>query len=105
MDSVLLRAILAMDAYNRGYNAGIKNLNESPIGDATFFKDKGDTTAQAAGFYAVAYTLADGSKVISYRGTDQNEPGLIAGTEFGSDLFNGYGLGIGSPYSNQTKLA
>ena len=84
MDSTLLRAILAMDAYNRGYNAGVTGLERTAIGDAAFFDDKGDLAAQAAGFYAVAYILADGSKVISYRGTDQNAPALQQGLTFGS---------------------
>jgi hypothetical protein len=73
----LMRAILAMDAYNRGYNAGVKSpnapLNEgltgTQIGLATIGLRKGDLEAQAASFFAQAYTLG-GQTVISYRGTD-----------------------------------
>lgn len=74
MDDSLFRAILAMDAYNQGYAPGLKGVG-GKIGKATILKDALDKTifpegaAQAAGFYAVAYELADGSKVISYRGT------------------------------------
>lgn len=72
MNAELLRAILAMDAYNRGYGEGVLGLGTSAIGDATFLRDANDQEglAQAIGFYAAAYTLTDGSTVISYRGTD-----------------------------------
>ena len=46
----------------------------------------------------------NGERIISYRGTDN--PDLwtddIAG---GSDVWNGYGLGVGSPYAEQGRLA
>lgn len=106
-DPLLLRAILAMDAYNRGYAPGVLNLGGegSQIGEATVGKDAQQLlsagSAQNVGFYALAYSLPDGSKVISYRGTDQNAPALFAGTGIGSDAINGYGLALGSPYSGQ----
>ena len=77
----LFLSILAMDVYNRGYGPGI-NLGANSdvsdgsvsIGNATVSKNLKDAglsaLAEAAGFYAIAYTLADGSSVISYRGTD-----------------------------------
>ena len=71
----LMRAILAMDAYNRGYNSGIGPLNGglggvgSQIGLATVIRQEGGTNAQAASFFAQAYTLG-GQTIISYRGTD-----------------------------------
>ena len=67
ISSELMYAILAMDAYNRGYNLGMV-LTGSQIGTATIstdstreFRDPGadpedSTPDQAAGFYAVAYT-------------------------------------------------
>ncbi len=91
MNDTLLRAILAMDAYNRGYNSGISAVGNQ-IGSATVYKDALDESllpagaAQAIGFYAAAYQLADGSIVISYRGTD----------EYLLDPLNGYGVAIGS---------
>lgn len=62
----LMYAILAMDAYNRGYNPGMV-LTGSQIGSATISTDSTEnfrdpnadpeapTPDQAAGFYAVAY--------------------------------------------------
>ncbi len=76
MDTVLLRAILAMDAYNQGCGAGITEVG-SQIGSATRVQDssmlrdaEGKSLDHGIGFYAAAYQLADGSKIISYRGTD-----------------------------------
>lgn len=105
----LFLALLSMDAYNRGYEPGVGGLPKPEdgfqIGLATYLTDSTDklglTDTQAAGFYAIAYSLPDGSKVISYRGTDQNAPALFAGTGIGSDAINGYGLALGSPYSGQ----
>jgi hypothetical protein len=74
----LMYAILAMDAYNRGYNPGIAGLSEASdgtvqIGTATITKNLEDAQlsnqAIAAGFYAVAYEW-NGETIISYRGTD-----------------------------------
>jgi hypothetical protein len=69
----LLLAILAMDSYNRGYDPGLA-LTGIQIGSANLLTDSsqklGLEITSAAGFYAAAYTLADGTVVISYRGTD-----------------------------------
>ena len=56
MDADLLKAILAMDAYNHGYNAGILGLGNQ-IGTATLTTERGQADAEAIGFYAIAYTL------------------------------------------------
>jgi hypothetical protein len=75
----LFSAILAMDSYNRGYDAGISGLSDTPntqIGNAHVIVANGDPVAQSAGFYAIAYDMtgatnfAVGEKVVSYRGTD-----------------------------------
>ncbi|MAW89133.1 MAG: hypothetical protein CMJ42_21655 [Phyllobacteriaceae bacterium] len=95
----LFLAILSMDAYNRGYGAGLSDgVNVVNGVDIDGFGEASDGTitignakvianledaeivqeAQAAGFYAVAYEITDGSVdgldkgsvVISYRGTD-----------------------------------
>jgi hypothetical protein len=107
----LLLAILAMDSYNRGYDEGIQGLGGpgTLIGTATFTEQSAiapDTPGVNAGFYAAAYTLADGTVVISYRGTDKN----IAfdswwSDEAGSDLWNGYGTSVGSTMNDQAHLA
>ncbi len=70
----LFRAILAMDAYNRGYNAGIGDPNTgltgNAIGLATIQRDIDlPVGSQVASFFAQAYALG-GQTVISYRGTD-----------------------------------
>jgi len=72
----LFKAILSMDSYNRGYEAGINfgtnsDINGVKLGNATILKTKGDAEAKDAGFYAIAYKLANGETVISYRGTDE----------------------------------
>ena len=82
----LFLSILAMDSYNRGYNAGIAGLNDSNgtnIGNTTISTSLSDVSqefeaeAQSAGFYALAYDIGAGGPeglagktVISYRGTD-----------------------------------
>lgn len=70
----LFRAILAMDVYNRGYNAGVdlgpaSDVAGVQIGNASISKTKGDAEAQSASFYAVAYAW-NNHQIISYRGTD-----------------------------------
>ncbi|MCA9462544.1 MAG: hypothetical protein KC590_10470 [Nitrospira sp.] len=115
ISSELMYAILAMDSYNRGYNPGI-TLTGTQVGNATIGVDSAvlntelntdpndpNRIDQTAGFYAVAYQWNDDS-IISYRGTDN--PGLWADDiSGGSDVWNGYGLGVGSPYAEQGRLA
>ncbi len=64
-------SILALDAYNRGYNVGM-NVEGTHIGTALIVSEDYTTDEQAAGFYATAYDWNDGTAtqtVISYRGT------------------------------------
>lgn len=89
----LMLAILAMDAYNRDYGAGLV-LGGTQIGTATLASNSsvlvdagGSRVDQPASFFAQAYTLADGRTVISYRGTDDPF----------TDVVNGYGIGAGQP--------
>src|ERR1041384_8718042 len=65
----LYRAILAMDAYNRGYDAGI-TVDGNGLGTVTVGTAKGDQAARDVSFFAQAYTLAGGQVIISIRGTD-----------------------------------
>lgn len=67
MNNNLFKAILAMDSYNRGHGQGIV-ISGSKIGNAIIYDTKGDVVAQAAGFYGVAYQVAGGETIISYRG-------------------------------------
>ena len=89
MNRDLFLAILAMDAYNRGYAQGIAELDDfGSIGKATVAQQSNtrpDSAEFQSNFYAVAYDW-NGEKVISYRGTDD----LI------KDANTGYALGGGS---------
>jgi len=109
----LLTAILSMDAYNRGYNAGIV-FESSSIGSANVILQENVGIGasqyqewQSKGFYAVAYQTDYGT-VISYRGTDNPaswsnlNPWSNAS---GSDVWNGYGTGAGAPLTNASRLA
>lgn len=103
MNSTLMKAILAMDSYNRGYGQGIDGLSGekgTKIGNATVYQQS-DTAENdpgvQAGFYAIAYDY-NGQKVISYRGTDD-----LIGTD--SDIGNGWVLGSGNVQAPQGKMA
>ena len=113
----LFRAILAMDAYNRGYNAGLTNLSDTvgtQIGNA-FVLARSDSTPGSdpvnAGFYAIAYDVgavsgfSAGEELVSYRGTDGLFGTGAPNIPSGSDLMNGYGVGAGSPFGAQAALA
>lgn len=76
----IFKAILALDAYNRGYHAGIGDLQTglagTQIGNATLVLNSsalvdanGNRLDQASSFYAQSYTW-NGGTIISYRGTD-----------------------------------
>lgn len=109
--SALFKAILSMDSYNRGYNAGIvfgsdpsnsEAINGvTQIGDATVVRSANGITAKAAGFYAIAYKLPDSSVTISYRGTDQ----LTTHDGIGGDVTNAYGIAIGDTDTPQGLAA
>ena len=122
-DSKLFKAILSMDAYNRGYNAGIdlrfrdadgslilENGNpiasdkvNTKIGTATIVLNSSEifgSTGEAKGFYALAYDYG-GEAIISYRGTDD-----VFGTNGNGDLINGWVVSLGHVSSaNQAGLA
>lgn len=98
----LLLAILSMDAYNRGYGAGIDSLSQdkgTQIGTAAISENAEDILAEgsavAAGFYAISYDTTFG-KVVSYRGT--NEDGTSSENFFINaikDIWNGWTIGAG----------
>lgn len=114
----LFKAILAMDAYNRGYDASIE-LNGTQVGNAAITTDSvllgttevnGETIDrhETIGFYALAYDY-NGETVISYRGTDYptTEPKevVIEGVRVPVDIFYGWTLGSGYSDSPQGKMA
>jgi len=94
----LFLAILALDAYNRGYKRGMVLPASSQIGDAAIALQADDLESQAASFYAVAYSW-QGKTVISYRGT--RFPG---GPDRG-DVLNGWTLSVGYKDASQPKMA
>jgi hypothetical protein len=110
----LFLAILSMDAYNRGYGAGISDGGEndpdglggieSHIGGATIVNQSNvaaNSDAVNAGFYAIAYDW-NGETVISYRGTDN--PDFFGTAPGASDVWHGWVTGAGVQGS-QSELA
>ena len=97
IDDDVFRAILALDSYNRGYDAEVDisalGGSTTQLGTATLGDQKGDAEAQAASFFAQSYTY-NGETIISYRGTDA----LL-------DVVTGAGLGLGFPEGGQPGLA
>ena len=82
MNHDLFLAILALDSYNRGYNARTKLPGTGGlIGTASILTDStdqlGEVSTQAAGFFALSYNW-NGETIISIRGTD-DLPDLIYG--------------------------
>ncbi len=102
MNSTLMKAILSMDSYNRGYDPKISfgtDKNYSPdspeikIGKAEIYRANGDAAAQNISFYAIAYEYG-GEKIISYRGTDS-----------ALDIATGWLLGGGDTTAPQGDMA
>ncbi|MEM1195597.1 MAG: hypothetical protein AAGH57_05795 [Pseudomonadota bacterium] len=93
MNQSVFLSLLALDAYNRGYdqslvtNSGDNNEGQDEagrrVGSATVFASNITSEARAAGFYAIAYEW-NGETIISYRGTD-----------FNGDIVNGWPIGAG----------
>lgn len=102
-NSNLLKAILSMDSYNRGYNAGLifgsdSNSSEAidgvtKIGNYTIYRSSNTQAAADIGFYGIAYQVGN-EVVIAYRGTDD---GLLS-----KDL--SYGFGVGAGYATSGSI-
>ena len=104
----LFLAILSMDAYNRGYDAGIDGLGDagSNIGGAKLKDVDLPTGSQDASFFAQSYDisgvagvegLGDATTVVSYRGTD--DPDFL---NFASDVWTGWTIGTGYSEASQS---
>lgn len=116
MSRDLLLAILAMDVYHRGYNAGLERdttesrsrVEGSQVGlwelgsDSLVLGQQGDSRLdESIGFYAQAYTLGS-ETIIAYRGTDNGINNL---TPTAKDQIYGYGLSIGNGTADQALMA
>lgn len=106
MTDDLMRAVLAMDAYNRGYDQGLllEPSGEYDIGKMSIIAQS-DTLAGSfgvnIGFYAAAYQDKDqsnGEIIISFRGTDDLGEGV-------KDMVHGWPLAIGNTNSKQGQMA
>ena len=94
LSNQLFLSILAMDAYNRGYDPGLEVAGG--LGDATVGADSailGNDVDISAGFFAQSYFWND-NMIISYRGTDS-----------AIDLWTGWTVGLGFPATSQATLA
>jgi hypothetical protein len=110
VSSKLFTAILAMDSYNRGYNARVGDphtgLTGTAIGNALVSASLAD---ENTAFFAQAYTisgggvagLTNGQEAISYRGADN----IFGSSGTNGDLVAGWSLGFGFPATAQSSLA
>ena len=106
----LYLAILAMDSYNRGYDAGTE-LVGSDLGGAAIGTDSEevfDGVGKDVSFFAQSYDisgvagvegLGDATTVVSYRGTDN--PDFL---DFASDVWTGWTIGTGYSEASQAGL-
>ncbi|SNS98357.1 type I secretion C-terminal target domain (VC_A0849 subclass) [Sphingomonas laterariae] len=107
---ILMNAILSLDAYNRGYDAGVQitepdDITPYKVGNATFLKQSSvaeSSEGVTAGFYAIAYSY-NGETVISYRGTDDYDG--ITSIPSSLDAANGWPMGGGSITTAQGRMA
>jgi len=106
--STLFKAILAMDAYNRGYEAAIELSDAVNVGIGTatiqtnsslIFEENAD---QAIGFYSIAYNY-DNEIVISFRGT--NDFKGLSTIASSLDAYHGWSIGAGNTASEQGLMA
>jgi len=104
-NELVMKAILAMDSYNRGYDPKLGTTEsqglgviDSQIGNAKILSQSNtDETSDEvkAGFYGIAYSY-EGESVISYRGTN---PSII------DDVVNGWVTGGGAYQTPQAELS
>ncbi len=78
MNSEIFKAILAMDAYNRGYAPSIAGLTGNKIGRAIIVDQSYTPKERLDSFYAATYSL-DGKIIVSFRGTDFPPADLMTG--------------------------
>jgi Ca2+-binding RTX toxin-like protein len=102
MDELVFQALLAMDSYHRGYDAGVV-VPGKKLGLATFRSDSQAFGGQDIGFYASVYDW-DGKTVISFRGTTfASSVGQIPA--FASDIIEGWSMFLGFGPNRQPGYA
>ena len=100
MNNDVMKAILSMDSYNRGYSEGINlgvQVGVTQVGYAVVIQQSNILTTspeRQASFYAIAYNY-NSEKVIAFRGTDS----------LSGDAATGYGVGAGNPKEPQAQMA
>lgn len=107
MNTALLNALFSMDAYNRGYDAGINlNVGEDSINEQignfliSMESDIAEESAGTAiGFYAAVYSY-DEQNIIAFRGTNTS-----SFTAMSLDIVNGWPLGAGDYSAAQATMA
>ena len=105
-----MQAILTLDVYQRGYNttgvvAGVEGVYDFEINPASTSSANAalidGVDHESIGFYALYYDSQDDGDFVVYRGTDDGfEP-----YEQGTDVRNGFGIGLGLPHGPQGKAA
>lgn len=115
MNNDLMKALLSMDSYNRGYGFGIdlgdgiaSEETTNSLGGYNILTNStivfGPTGAQPIGFYAIAYEY-NGEIIISYRGMDDAS---IADIVLGGTLDTDNGIDVAlynTPETPQSKMA
>jgi hypothetical protein len=111
MNADVMRAILAMDSYNRGYGQAVNGIADNATLGTVVALGQSDTLPGSAGvnagFYASAYNW-NGQTVISYRGTNTETvgpDGTFLSSPVFKDALNGWTLGAGFPQAKQAVLA
>jgi hypothetical protein len=105
MNGDLFLSILALDSYNRGYNAGT-NVTGEQVGTAQITSQGFSDDWQNIGFYATAYSFG-GETIISYRGTDNfgAHGDFTANGSGASDIFTGWSIAFGFSTGTQAGAA
>jgi pimeloyl-ACP methyl ester carboxylesterase len=107
--TTVIDAVFAMNAYEHNPDDGswtfadlaqfFPDLDEIELGDYVLADVSTQTEQKQNNFFAISYTSNSGT-IIAYRGT--TNIGFFSST---GDLYNGYGIALGSPYGNDANDA
>lgn len=108
--ATVIDAVFAMNAYQHNPDDGSWSNNLAAFFPNLYAGQLGDYSLEAVSladentnnnFLAIAYRSSAGQTIISYRGTSS----LLGSDFFNGDIYNGYGVGAGSPYGNDARDA